>query len=68
MGTRGKKVVKTPSLFKDYKNDDLEKKPKLVLPKIIKHDYGFEMQFGFKQTTEAEERQYQRTRNPYYVV
>tara|TARA_B110000285_G_scaffold170930_1_gene191333 strand:+ start:298 stop:522 length:225 start_codon:yes stop_codon:yes gene_type:complete len=44
-----------PPIINEYQN--IEDKL-LTLPKIIKHDYGFEMQFGIIPTGQTKERNY----------
>ena len=52
-----KKNVIYKSIFGDYDDTDLDKKV-IKIPKIINEDIGWEMQFGFKRTSQAYERQY----------
>ena len=52
-----KKNVVYKSIFGDYDDTDLDKKI-MTIPKIINEDIGWEMQFGFKRTSLAYERQY----------
>jgi len=64
---KGKKVgrlkeVKYESIFPDYDDSDLSKK-KMVIPKIIKHDIGWELITGMKLKTETQERQYLGTKH-----
>jgi len=59
---KGKKVgrKKKPvynSIFGDYDDKNLDEKI-MKIPKIINQDIGWEMQFGFKRTTESYENQY----------
>tara|TARA_R110000744_G_scaffold88825_2_gene172993 strand:+ start:44 stop:268 length:225 start_codon:yes stop_codon:yes gene_type:complete len=57
----GKKVGRTkfifikPPIINNYEN--IEDKV-IKLPKIIKNDYGFEMQFGINPTGQTRERNY----------
>ena len=59
---KGKKTGRTKeerykSIFGDYDDKDLSKK-KMTIPKIIKYDIGYEMQFGFKHIPKTKEKQY----------
>ena len=59
---KGKKVgrlkeVKYESIFPNYKDDDLRNK-KMVIPKIIKHNIGWELITGMKHTSESYEHTY----------
>jgi|TARA_R110002020_G_scaffold49886_1_gene141625 hypothetical protein len=66
---RGKKTgrhkeTKYESIFKGYKDDDLKNKVMLI-PKIIKHNIGWELITGMKYKTELQENQYLRTKHTY---
>tara|TARA_R110002051_G_C8499359_1_gene464469 strand:+ start:473 stop:688 length:216 start_codon:yes stop_codon:yes gene_type:complete len=59
---KGKKVgrKKKPiyeSIFGDYDDKNLDEKI-MKIPKIINQDIGWEMQFGFKYTSQSYETQY----------
>ena len=47
------------SIINDYEN--IEDKV-ITLPKIITEDYGFEMHFGFKETSTTRENAYSRSK------
>ena len=49
------------SIFGDYDDKDLSKK-KMVIPNIIKHDIGYELQFGFRHVSQTREKQFLRSR------
>jgi hypothetical protein len=64
---RGKKIgrhkeTKYVSIFPDYDDRDLNKK-KMKIPKIIKHNIGWELITGMKYKTEKQETQYLRTKH-----
>tara|TARA_R100001594_G_scaffold11334_3_gene25801 strand:+ start:6354 stop:6581 length:228 start_codon:yes stop_codon:yes gene_type:complete len=64
---KGKKIgrskeVKYESIFPNYKDDDLRNK-KMVIPKIIKHNIGWELITGMKYKTDLQERQYLGTKH-----
>ena len=48
-----------PTIVNDYEN--IEDKV-ITLPKIITEDYGFEMHFGFKETSTTRENAYSRSK------
>ena len=52
-----KKNVIYKSIFGDYDDTNLDKKI-MKIPEIINQDIGWEMQFGFKRTSQAYEAQY----------
>jgi hypothetical protein len=59
---KGKKVGRKKkeiyvSIFGDYDDKNLDEKV-MKIPKIITQDIGWEMQFGFKVTTQSYEKQY----------
>jgi len=66
---KGKKIgrhkeTKYESIFKGYKDDDLKNKV-MSIPKIIKHNIGWELITGMKYKTELQENQYLRTKHTY---
>jgi len=62
-----KKKPKYESILGDYDDTDLDKKV-IKIPEIINQDIGWELQFGMKYISQSHEKQYQRTRKPYYVI
>ena len=66
---RGKKTgrhkeTKYESIFKGYRDDDLDNKV-MKIPKIIKHDIGWELITGMKYRSESDESQYLRTKHTF---
>tara|TARA_R100000781_G_scaffold114664_1_gene86067 strand:+ start:1226 stop:1453 length:228 start_codon:yes stop_codon:yes gene_type:complete len=55
------KETEYQSIFKGYRDDDLNNKV-MDIPKIIKHDIGWELITGMKYKTERQEAQYLRTK------
>lgn len=56
-----KKLPKYKSIFGDYDDRDLSKKV-MKIPDVITHDIGWELITGMKQTSEAYERTYLRSK------
>jgi len=56
---REKITFNKPSIVNEYEN--IEDKV-ITLPKIITEDYGFEMQFGFRENTTTKENAYARSK------
>ena len=58
IGRKKTRFTKEP-IINDYEN--IEDKV-ITLPKIITEDYGFEMQFGFRETSTTRENAYSRSK------
>ena len=55
------RLVHYESIFGDYDDTDLSKK-KLKIPKIVRHDIGWELITGMKHTSEAYEHTYMKNK------
>ena len=58
------KEIKYKSIFKGYRDDDLKNKV-MKIPKIIKHDIGWELITGMRYRTDKDENQYLRTKHTF---